>query len=362
MKGVYGNVHERLYEINKSLLHSETTYHYDSGGAPQIIPTLTFEEFKNFHKKHYHPTNATFFTFGDIPAREHHQNFEKNALQFFENAGEKVETIDETRFLSPVKMQTQYPSSDTENKFQTHILFSWLLDAAHNAKSHLLAEIAYSYLLGHSGSPLRNLLENYEHAESISPLTMLDDSAREIAITTGIVTDDAKYADEVENLIFETLIKVSAKGVPTDEAKGIIDQIETSLRELNTGYPYGLSLFLQAIGAATHGENISKMLDPTDILDEIRKEVENPKFLADFIEKNFIKNTHRTRLVAIPSENAAKREQEIEEEFCQKMLGKMSIEEQNTIRENAKKLEEYQKKTQNLDLLPKILVSDIPKL
>lgn len=49
--------------MNKALLHGESTYHYDSGGAPQIIPNLTYEEFCAFHKKHYHPTNATFFTF-----------------------------------------------------------------------------------------------------------------------------------------------------------------------------------------------------------------------------------------------------------------------------------------------------------
>jgi len=83
MKGVYGNVYERLYEINKSLLHPETTYHFDSGGAPQIIPSLSYEEFLAFHKKHYHPTNATFFTFGDITAEHHQENFEKLALQFF---------------------------------------------------------------------------------------------------------------------------------------------------------------------------------------------------------------------------------------------------------------------------------------
>ena len=83
MKGVYGNVYERLYEMNKSLLHPETTYHFDSGGAPQIIPSLSYEEFLAFHKKHYHPTNATFFTFGDITAEHHQENFEKLALQFF---------------------------------------------------------------------------------------------------------------------------------------------------------------------------------------------------------------------------------------------------------------------------------------
>ena len=100
--------------------------------------------------------------------------------------------------MSPQKTVLEYPSSDTEKPHQTHILFSWLLGHANNAKTHLEAEILYQYLLGHSGSPLRHALETAEFAASISPLTMMDDSGREIRITTGIVTDDAKYADETE--------------------------------------------------------------------------------------------------------------------------------------------------------------------
>lgn len=127
MKGVYGSVYSRLYEMNKALLHPETTYHYDSGGAPQVIPQLSYEEFVAFHKKHYHPTNATFFTFGDIPAAEHQSRFEDLALRFFDSEGEKVTVDNETRLLAPVRMTAGYPSSDTENPHQVHILFSWLL-------------------------------------------------------------------------------------------------------------------------------------------------------------------------------------------------------------------------------------------
>lgn len=85
MKGVYGSAFERIYETNKSLLHPETTYHYDSGGAPQVIPRLTYEAFRAFHTKHYYPTNATFMTFGDIAVSEHQEKFENLVLQYFAN-------------------------------------------------------------------------------------------------------------------------------------------------------------------------------------------------------------------------------------------------------------------------------------
>jgi Zn-dependent M16 (insulinase) family peptidase len=37
-----------------------TTYQYESGGDPEAIPTLTWDELKNFHATHYHPSNGRY--------------------------------------------------------------------------------------------------------------------------------------------------------------------------------------------------------------------------------------------------------------------------------------------------------------
>ncbi len=147
----------------------------------------------------------------------------------------------------------------------------------------------------------------------------------------------------------------------TREAIGILDSIEMSLRELNTGYPYGLSLMLQAIGAVTHEQDISLMLDPSPLLDTLREKVQNPHYIGELIQKLLIDNAHRTRLTMIPSAKASEVEQNLEKNFCKKILEKLSETEIAEIKENAKKLEEHQKKPQNMDLLPKIELSDIPR-
>lgn len=364
MKGVYGSVYSRLYEMNKALLHPETTYHYDSGGAPQVIPQLSYEEFVAFHKKHYHPTNATFFTFGDIPAAEHQSRFEDLALRFFDGEGEKVTVDNETRLLAPVRMTAGYPSSDTENPHQVHILFSWLLWPTNNARLHLEHSVIYQYLLGHSGSPLRHALETAPFAASISPLTMLDDSGRETRITTGVVTDSAEHADTAETLIFDTLHHVVENGIPTDEATGILDSLEMSLRELNTGYPYGLSLMLQAIGATTHEENPTEMLDPSRLLEEMRTQIQDTHYLAKLIRENFIENAHWTRLSATPDTQAVITEQNLETAYTARVLSRMTESEKAEIRDRMQQLSERQNtpdSPEHIATLPKVALSDIPK-
>ena len=49
-------------------LFPTTTYHYNSGGEPSDIPDLSYQQLLKFYQSHYHPSNAVFMTFGDIPA------------------------------------------------------------------------------------------------------------------------------------------------------------------------------------------------------------------------------------------------------------------------------------------------------
>lgn len=133
------------------------------------------------------------------------------------------------------------------------------------------------------------------------------------------------------------------------------------LRELGTGYPYGLSLMLQAIGAATHNENIKNMIDPSDLLDEMREKIKNPKYLGEKILQNFIENPHRVEFTAIPSKKSVEIEQNLEKNFLKKIQENLSEKEIAEIKENAKKLDENQKKPQNIDILPKIAMTDIPR-
>ena len=243
-----------------------------------------------------------------------------------------------------------------------HILFSWLLPFAHDPRTKLECELLYRYLLGSSASVLTYALENAEYTRSLSPLSMLDDSGRELRLSTGIITDDPKYASEVENLVVSVLKKEVEQGIKSDELLSHLDRMEISLREGTTGYPYGLSLFLQAIGGATHGGDIATMLDPTVVLDELRTAVEDPHFLSRRIEKYLLDNPHRMRLVMRPDFSAGEKERQIEQEHHAQVLERMTPEEKTAIIQENQSLDIRQKTPDNADILPRLRVLDIPPL
>ena len=73
MKGSYSSPDDRLNEFSQRSLFPDTVYGLDSGGDPRHIPDLTYAEFKAFHQRYYHPSNARLFFYGDekLSSKEH---------------------------------------------------------------------------------------------------------------------------------------------------------------------------------------------------------------------------------------------------------------------------------------------------
>ncbi len=92
------------------------------------IPDLTHEQLKAFHARHYHPSNAIFLTYGDIPAAEHQERFENQALSQFQALPLDLAIPDERRYAAPVTDLIHYPLDGTDDlSDQTHIVLGWLL-------------------------------------------------------------------------------------------------------------------------------------------------------------------------------------------------------------------------------------------
>ena len=66
MKGAYASCDELAAELLSSLVLCGSCYQHDSGGNPERIPSLTYEQFKGAHEKFYHPSNSTIFLDGNI--------------------------------------------------------------------------------------------------------------------------------------------------------------------------------------------------------------------------------------------------------------------------------------------------------
>ena len=64
------NISNTTWQALTKNLFPDLTYRNNSGGEPKDITNLTHDYLKGFHQKFYHPSNATYFTWGDVDAKE----------------------------------------------------------------------------------------------------------------------------------------------------------------------------------------------------------------------------------------------------------------------------------------------------
>ena len=361
MKGAMSSVNSILWQTITKNLFSNTTYHFNSGGEPEEIVKLTYEHFKNFHETHYHPSNAIFFTFGDISAFHHQEVFERNALAHFNKMNERIAVNAEARFHDPKYVKESFPATDKNLKNNTHIVMAWLLGNSVDIKENLKARLISNILLDNSGSPLLKALETTPLANSPSPMCGLEDSMKEMCFVCGVEGSESKHTQEVEKLILETLQTTANKGVSNEQIIASLDQIELSQREITgSSYPYGLQLILSCMSGAIHRGDPKELLDIESALTDLRKEIQSPNFLKDTIEKLFIQNNHRVILTLQPDSSLLQNKVNKEKNKLRQIKASISDKEADRIIEIATKLQKRQSLEEDLSVLPKLELSDIP--
>jgi Zn-dependent M16 (insulinase) family peptidase len=83
MKGAMSSPDQVMVRSMLNALYPDTTYSHNSGGEPAVIPSLTHKQLKAFHARHYHPSNAFFYTYGNLSLKDHLKFIEERVLSRF---------------------------------------------------------------------------------------------------------------------------------------------------------------------------------------------------------------------------------------------------------------------------------------
>jgi hypothetical protein len=362
MKGAMSSPVSQLWQLFTRHLFPTTTYHYNSGGDPEQITNLSYDGLKSFYKKHYHPSNAVFLTFGDIPASEHQEKMHRMALSRFSKKAQKIEIPDEQRYCAPIRVQENYPiekGEAAENK--THIVMGWLLghsfDLEQNLEAHLLADVLFE----NSAAPLQRLLEGTKLGHAPSPLCGLEDSNREMAFVCGIEGGEHGSEEALEQEVLALLEKVANEGVPKERLDAVLHQLELSQREIaGDSYPYGLQLILAALPPMLHGGDPVALLDLEPVIVKLRERVKDPDYFKGLVRKLLLENPHRVTLSLKPDASF----DEIRQKMLKRQLetiktGLSELEKQKVI-DQAAILNERQRRKDDESILPKVGIDDVP--
>ena len=360
MKGAMSAPSDQLYHQLAHHLFPKTTYHYNSGGDPKDIPDLSYDELLAFYASHYHPSNAIFMTFGNQSAYDLQEQFESLALNKFAK-GETLFSVAEQRLAAPVAVSETYAVDAEDLKDKTYHMLSWLLPKSSDIKLRLGMRLVEGILLEDSASPLRHYLETCDYAQSTGPIMGVDDSNYEMTFFCGVQGSNPEHAQQFKDGVLSILQQVAEKPVDTAMVDAILHQIELHQREIGgDGTPYGLSLILNGLSSAIHHSDPVDVWDVDAAIEQVKLELKDPMWLSNLIQTHLLDNPHRVQMTLVPDANKSAAEAADEQARLQKLGESLTAADKAEIIEQTEALKQRQESVDDLNLLPKVGLEDIP--
>jgi Zn-dependent M16 (insulinase) family peptidase len=363
MKGAMSSPVAQVGQSLQSNIFPTITYHYNSGGDPEEIPRLDHKTLKDFHARHYHPSNALFMTFGSFSVEEHQEKFETDVLSRFERDHRDADIPDERRYAKPLVVEDSYCLDDDEDTAKkSHVVIGWLLGRSDDVSEMLKAHLLSGVLLDNSASPLRKLLETTDLGSAPSELCGLDDATREATFQCGLEGTDPEHADAIEQAVLGVLAEVARDGVPREQVESVLHQVELAQREVGGGrFPYGLQLMLRVMPTYLHGGDPVAALDLDEVLAELRQSIQDPQFIKALVQRLLLDNSHRVRLTMAPDRDLSARRAELLSEQLQERKRSLDADAKRRLVEAAAALKARQEQEDNAEILPKAGLEDVPE-
>ena len=359
MKGAMSGEIDQLYHAVAHHLFPTTTYHYNSGGDPADIPDLTHSELVDFHESHYHPSNSVIMSFGNIPVAETQAKIHDDALNQFET-GKKHVSRPEKRLSAPISAVDTY-TADEAGEDQTHHVVAWLLPSITDPKQRLALRLLEGVLVEHAGSPLRAYLDSHPLGKAPSPLLGLDDSHYEMVFYTGLRGSNPEHAEAVEQGILDLLGEVASKPIDEETIETILHQIEIDQRHIGgDSMPYGLNLMLEGFSTAIHDGNPIDVWEVDEHLQWLREQVKDEQWLPNLIKTHLLDNPHRVRVTLTPDSEKSARLAAAEQARLDTIAMDLTVHDKDILKQQALDLAERQAAPDDLSLLPKVGLEDVP--
>ena len=360
MKGAYSAPESQLDLLVSRVLFPDNAYGKSSGGHPDDIPRLTYEQFKAFHNKFYHPANSYIYLYGNGDLKKELAFINENYLSGYDKLEADSSIPLQKPLAKPARVHGYYgiPEGATETG-QTYIARASVHGLNTDQEFNIALDILAEALVNHQAAPLRLALQKAGIGRDVSAYT---DSIQQPVFAVSVTHAEAKDVERFEQVYRETLKEVIAKGFDRDMLEGIINRHEFTLRE-------GRGSFTGILGAMMASTGWLFADDPFVTLSfnrelaAIRSKL-GQKYFTGLVDKVLLNNPHSCTAVLEPKAGLEKQLVTELENKLAAVKAKMSPNEIAAIVKQTQELIAYQQRQDDLEALmtiPLLEIADIEK-
>ena len=364
MKGAFSSPDEVLEREIMNHLFPDTTYGCESGGDPKNIPDLSYENFLNFHRTYYHPSNSYIYLYGNMDMEEKLAFLDEHYLSHFDYLDVDSTIQEQKAFESCQDVTLEYPVAENEGEEDnTYLSYNMVAGNAMDSQMAMAFEVLDYALLSAPGAPLKQALLDAKIGKDI--YGSFEDGIKQTYFSIVAKGANLSQKEEFVKVIRDTLTKIMEEGIDKKAVTAGINYYEFRFREADfSSYPKGLMYGLDILSSWLYDD--TKPFCEVQLFEgfEFLKKALEEGYFEDLIRKYLLDNTHGAILSLVPEKGlAAKRDKELEEKL-ENYRKSLSDEELTRMVENTKALEAYQESEEDpeaLTCIPMLSREDIKK-
>lgn len=351
MKGALSDPESLLSGVISRNLFGESTYGFESGGDPSAIPSLTYEDFLDFHTTYYHPSNGYLYLYGDLDLDRALEHINIAYLQDFERSSCLPEILEVATLPKADIQKETYPAEEGgEDTEKGYLAYSVNVGKCTDEALGLALQMLSYVLLETNASPLKIALQDAGICDEAEG--WFDTSTYEMVFSiigkNAAENQERKFVEIIEN----TLRRIANEGVDTELLNSSIRRMEFLLKEEDYGStPKGLVYGMRLMGRWLYGEDPFESLRMIETLEKIK----SPDFSwSALVNEVLLQNQKKTILVFTPEIGKRQREEDALKEALAKRKAAFTAKDLEKLQEETRKLELFQKTEESPEVLAQI--------
>lgn len=364
MKGAFSSPEGVLDRVVLNTLFPDTTYANESGGDPEVIPNLTYEQFLDFHRTYYHPSNSYIYLYGDMDMEEKLNWLDEEYLSQYDVAAVDSEIHLQKPFEKMVEKEIPYSiASEEPEKENTYLSYNKVIGTSLDKELYLAFQILDYALLSAPGAPLKKALTDAGIGKDI--IGSYDNGIYQPIFSVIAKNAEPEQKEAFVQTIEDVLLGIVKNGIDKTALEAGINYHEFRYREADFGsYPKGLMYGLQMMDSWLYDENEPFMhIEALDTFEFLKKQVQS-RYFEELIQKYLLENTHGAIVTVKPEKGRTARMDRELDERLQVYKNSLTEAEQEALVEKTKALEEYQSvpdREEDIQKIPVLKIGDISR-
>lgn len=364
MKGYYSDPTQIMTRAVSQSLFPDTTSKWESGGNPDVIPTLTKEHLVDTYKKNYNPSNSYIYLYGKLDIGSYLDYIDQNYLSKYDKQDNDT-SIKAQKPLSEIADKTVSYSvsklSNTNNK--TYLSLNFVTGNIEDKEKNIALSLLDYLLTGTDDSPVKKAITDAGIAGNFS--SSFNMSGKQSTYSFVAANSNETSKDVFKKTIMDTLQKIAKNGFDKDFLNAAIDSYNISKRSEALFTPSlggkGLNLSDLALAAWIYDLDPTMYFDSSDVEKKIMDSDSNSYF-QNLIKECFLNNSQHSMVIVKPEKGLETQKTEDQKKALAEYKDQLGTEGCKALVEATEAYDKWENRTDSkeaLATLPRLSLKDV---